>query len=153
MYTSHRGHGWNWGIKGDLIPTPFPQDTFLKTVLLDHMRSHALLILSISSIQYSRFPLKNNNFLEGLGLPSFPGSTYLSDAVVAIVFGTAVWNFLDLAYTEVAIAAYLLHKIAKKCLPKRLGLPDFDSRAWPPLLQNPLRSSSLADWWTYRWHR
>lgn len=150
---SHRGHGWNWGIKGSLIPEPFPQDRFLKTALLVHLRAHILLVSSISLIQYSRFPLKNQDFLQGLGVPAFLGSVYLSDALVAIIFGTAVWNFLDLAYTEAAIAAYLLQTLASKFLPDSLQPPSFDCRSWPPLLQNPLRSGSLADWWTYRWHR
>lgn len=153
LMVSHRGFGWNWGIKGPLIPGPLPQDGFLKSALQVHLRAHILLVCSISAIQYSRFPKYTNNFLEGLGVPGFPGSSYLSDIVVAIVFGTAVWNFLDLAYMEVAIAGYILQETAVKVLPNKWKPAPFDARTWPPLLQNPLRSDSLADWWTFRWHR
>jgi hypothetical protein len=69
------------------------------------------------------------------------------------LFGAAVWNFLELGYMEVVIAAYLLTPIARKLLPDKIRPPRFDTRMWPPLLQTPLVSTSLADWWTYRWHR
>jgi hypothetical protein len=150
---SHRGHGWNWGIKGDLIPAPHLEQHFVRNALQRVLRSHILLVSVMSTIQYSQNH-DASSFLGGLGVPTFPYRWIISDLALAITFGTAVWNFLECGFAEASLGAYLVTAVGRALpLPAAIKPDAFDVRSWPPLLRNPLRSTSLADWWTYRWHR
>lgn len=150
---SHRGHGWSWGIKGDLIPAPHSSRHFVRNTLQRVIRSHILLVAVMSTIQYSQNN-DSSNFLAGLGVSDFPYRRLLSDLALAVTFGTAVWNFLECGFAEVSLGAYILTKIGRALpIPPAIKPDPFDVRSWPPLLRNPLKSTSLDDWWTYRWHR
>ena len=150
---SHRGQGWSWGIKRDLIPPPHSAQDFVRDALKRVLRSHILLVAVMSTIQYSQNH-DQSDFLAGLGIPSFPYSSILSDLSMAVTFGTAVWNFLECGFSVTSLGAYMITKVGRALpIPEAIKPDAFDVRAWAPLLRNPLRSTSLADWWTYRWHR
>jgi hypothetical protein len=149
---SHRGHGWNWGIKRDLIPANRPNEGFLRSGLWLIVRCQVLLVLFLGAIQISRE--NDPDFLLGLGVPDFPGRRIVSKISFAIAFGAGAWNLLEVGATMVSVYVCMLCRIARSLpLPAVLRPEPFDARSWPPLLRSPLQSDSLADFWTYRWHR
>lgn len=149
---SHRGQGWNWGIKGALIPESRPSRGYIRSGVLGVLKAHILLIASMSTIQYS-LNHDATDFLRGLGLPEFPCSRTLSGTALALTFGTSVWNFLELGFTAISLCICILTAAVRLLpLPETIRPAPFDPRSWPPLLRSPLSATSLADFWTYRWH-
>ena len=152
VLSSHRGQGWNWGIKGALIPESRPIRGYIRSGVLGVLRAHILLIASMSTIQYS-LNHDATDFLRGLGLPEFPCSRTLSGIALALTFGTSVWNFLELGFTAISLYVCILTGAIRLLpLPEAIRPAPFDPRSWPPLLRSPLSATSLADFWTYRWH-
>ncbi|KAL7010171.1 hypothetical protein EMMF5_000191 [Cystobasidiomycetes sp. EMM_F5] len=148
-----RGIGYDWGIKGQLIPQSFTPQNFIREYLFMVLRAHILLILAITACQIY-FRSSESDFLRSLGVSGLPLQSIMSRICLGIVFGSAVWNFLDLAYACLALFAKLGTATLQKLplLPEIFKPAPFNPRAWPPLLRNPLVSDNLADFWTYRWH-
>lgn len=153
LYTRLRGIGYDWGIKGQLIPQSFTPQNFIREYLFMVLRAHILLILAITACQIY-FRSSESDFLRSLGVSGLPLQSIMSRICLGIVFGSAVWNFLDLAYACLALFAKLGTATLQKLplLPEIFKPAPFNPRAWPPLLRNPLVSDNLADFWTYRWH-
>lgn len=152
MHCSHRGQGWSWGIKGDLIPQARPSRGYVRSGVLGVLKAHVLLVASMSIIQYS-LNHDPTNFLRGLGLPDFPYNRTISGIALALTFGTSVWNFLELGFTAISLFVCIV-TAAMRLLPLLGAMrpAPFNPRSWPPLLRSPWSATSLADFWTYRWH-
>ena len=118
-------------------------------------RAHVLLLSCTCLMAWTGPSYDPDHFLPGLGIPDFPLISLFSRLSFAILFGVTVWSCIDLGYTSSALAAYFGHKLLStmNCLPAALFPDPFDTRAWTPGLRSPLLSTSLEDFWTYRWHR
>lgn len=152
LMSSHRGQGWSWGIKGRLIPRYRREDKFVATNVQTMLRGHIILVIGFSLIQYGGI-YRSDRFLRELGVPPFPLERIVSQLAYSITFGAMAWNLLEAGFAFVALLAFCYNRSARATFPRFLRPAPFDVRAWPPLLTNPLNSTSLADWWTYRWHR
>lgn len=118
------------------------------------LRYHLQLLLSMSIIQYSR-STGTQDLLQGLGVPNFPFRRTFSQLALAVLFGSSAWSLLEIGFTILSINTCILTRSVRALpfVPPGWEPDPFDPRLWPPLLRSPLQSDSLADFWTYRWHR
>ena len=88
-----------------------------------------------------------------LGLPPI-FELVVSRVVITLAVGVASWTGIEIPYILVSMIAYIGNTVWQAMpIPSALKPAPFDARAWPPMLRNPVATTSIADLWSRRWHR
>ncbi|EJU03126.1 hypothetical protein DACRYDRAFT_50404 [Dacryopinax primogenitus] len=142
---SWRGIGWEHG-KDTYVP-PFPSPNLtgeeLKRTWLKHAFKQfllALFLLDALEVGVKQHPNFRHAGSASIWLPSLPPVQRWAVAVLmSYMTGSAVITGFQLCYHLLGLFAVLL-----------LG---HDPRSWPPIFEQPWRSTSLHDYWAKRWHQ
>jgi hypothetical protein len=152
-----RGIGWEWGIKGSEIPSTHPSDSeihFVLSLLYRIIWSHAL---SLAGVRYAILARRSGGpalllqtFLEPHStrkVPAIPLQV-IGNIFNILAFGAAVYATLEAGYTCLTLVVYVLTSL----LSFFSSSIRFENRAWPRLMNPPLKATSLHAFWAKRWH-
>ncbi|KAG0152333.1 hypothetical protein CROQUDRAFT_35480 [Cronartium quercuum f. sp. fusiforme G11] len=148
MITSMRGLQFTWGpaITANTHSTSYLIGRFFR-LGVPLTCALALIILTRDS------PLGTpTSGLLSIGVPNFPGLTFLAECTYTVSFGVWLSCNMDIGYTFAVLLLTSLHKIANflQCPPQILELCD--PVYYPPMFNSPQRVHSIADLWGRAWH-
>ena len=139
-----RGIGWNWPYIGLQIPPETrPTETapaFAWAVLTSAIK-HALLLdvlqYIIQSLSPSTFGSPAGGTIFVSSLPPFYRYTYSS--FVSLLSGLVIYCAIQVGYDFCTLIGIILFR-------------QYPSQ-WPPIFNEPWRSTSLSEFWAQRWHQ
>jgi hypothetical protein len=132
-----RGIGWSWSHK------PFPKGTTWSTSIPSILAELLLKFVAFDTSHYLmqrirppvNDPAGSTIFDSTLSMvPRFAGAAFC-----AICGAMMVYTIMDMFYLISTLIGRIL-----------LRQPAWQ---WPPLFENPMTSTSLADFWSFRWHQ
>lgn len=102
-------------------------------------------------VRDSAFKTPTSAFMS-IGVPKFPGMTLLAESVYTTCFGVWIACSAEVGYSLLTLFASAVYQIATwlKCSEDILDLCN--PLYFPPMFHSPHKASSLADFWSNRWH-
>lgn len=152
LLLSMRGIGYLASPPPHALSPPLPRQplAFLARILIEIAWSHAL--LTVCCITLVTPPATRLAFLASYLPPlSDLHLYYISETLTGLSLGAAAYTGLTSGFWTLVLPAFLL-QTACQVLPSAIRPPAWDSRQYPPLFQAPWAPSSVAGFWSVRWH-
>lgn len=138
---SLRGYGWNWGIPKSRAPTEWrPTSSVTRFVIATNLSIlfHIILFdILLIHIEY----IAPGTWQSPLGAPIFPASGYpnLQTTYISFLSFFLVYSSVQFIYDTATFVGVAIFRQSPS--------------EWPPLYDNVLLSTSLAQFWGHRYHQ
>lgn len=153
IHSRVRGIGWSFAPPERVLPRPRPEPwaPFVRGYVLKLIGLQVSMLLAQAVLIPAR-SIANAGQVWTYWIGDEPPLWFdrIAPCIVTYLWGVATWSAIAMRGALGVVIAGFIHYLARSFSP--ISPKPFDTTSHPPLFRCSSRSTSLDDFWTYRWH-